>query len=161
MPLFLSAPSVVVAVIALLPIAYLLVRTAEAGASRVAEILLRERTLLLIGRSVLLATLVTSLSIAIGVGLAFLATRTDLPGRRLVAAVAPLPLAIPSYVAAFAWISAVPEVAGLRRLGPRAHALLLPLRLPSRARGTAARRPRASGRSPGAWDAPLPRCSVR
>ena len=112
-PFFLSAPSVVVAVIALLPIAYLVVRTAEAGASRVAEIVLRERTVLLIGRSVLLAALVTSLSIAIGVGLAFLATRTDLPGRRVLAGLAPLPLAIPSYVAAFAWISAVPEVAGL------------------------------------------------
>ena len=112
-PLFLTAPSVVVAAIALLPIGYLVVRTAEAGVSRVAEIVLRERTGVLIARSVLLAALVTTLSIAIGVGLAFLATRTDLPGRRVVAALAPLPLAVPSYVAAFAWISAVPEVAGL------------------------------------------------
>ena len=112
-PLFLTAPSVLVAVIALLPIGYLLVRTAEAGAARVLAILLRERTLLLIGRSVLLAALVTLLSIVIGVCLAFLTTRTDVPGRRVLAALAPLPLAIPSYVAAFAWISAVPDIAGL------------------------------------------------
>ena len=112
-PLFLTVPSVVVAAIALLPIVYLVVRTAEAGLSRVLDIVLRERTVLLIGRSLLLVVLVTTLSLVIGVGLAFLTTRTDLPGRRLLAALAPLPLAIPSYVAAFAWISVVPEVAGL------------------------------------------------
>ena len=112
-PLFLTAPSVVVAAITLLPIVYLVVRTAEAGLSRVLDIVLRERTVLLIGRSLLLVVLVTTLSLVIGVGLAFLTTRTDLPGRRLLAALAPLPLAIPSYVAAFAWISVVPEVAGL------------------------------------------------
>ena len=57
--------------------------------------------------------LVTTLSVVIGVGLAFIATRSDVPGRRVIAAVAALPLAIPSYVAAFAWISAIPEIAGL------------------------------------------------
>ncbi|WP_392545204.1 ABC transporter permease [Oryzobacter telluris] len=103
----------VVALVALVPIAYLVVRAGEAGPARVAAIVLRERTAVLVGRSVLLVVLVTGLSLVIGVGLAFLATRTDLPGRRLLAAVAPLPLAVPSYVAAFAWISAVPEVAGL------------------------------------------------
>ncbi|GAA4403780.1 iron ABC transporter permease [Fodinibacter luteus] len=112
-PLFLTAPSVVVSLIALLPIGYLLIRTAEAGLARVVDILVRERTVELIARSLLLVVLVTSLSVAIGVGLAFLATRTDVPGRRTIAALAALPLAIPSYVAAFAWISAVPQLAGL------------------------------------------------
>jgi iron(III) transport system permease protein len=112
-PLFLSAPAVLVALIALLPIGYLLVRAADAGLARVLDILLRERTLELVVRSLLLVGLVTTLSVIIGVGLAFLATRTDVPGRRAIAVLAPLPLAIPSYVAAFAWISAVPEVAGL------------------------------------------------
>ena len=112
-PLYLGVPSVVVSIIALLPIAYLVVRTAEAGLARVLDIVLRPRTAELIGRSLLLVVLVTTLSVVIGVGLAFLTTRTDLPGRRVLAALAPLPLAVPSYVAAFAWISAVPEVAGL------------------------------------------------
>ena len=64
-------------------------------------------------RRLLLVTLVTALSVVIGVGLAFLAARTNVPGRRVLAALAPLPLAIPSYVAAFAWISALPQIAGL------------------------------------------------
>ena len=49
----------------------------------------------------------------VGVALAYLVTRTDLPGRRLVGVLAPLPLAVPSYVAAFAWVSSVPGFAGL------------------------------------------------
>ncbi|WP_377643342.1 ABC transporter permease [Oryzobacter terrae] len=112
-PAFLTAPAVVVAVLALLPLAYLVVRAGEAGPARVVDVVLRERTAALVGRSVLLVALVTLLALGIGVGLAFLVARTDVPGRRLLGALAPLPLAVPSYVAAFAWISAVPEVAGL------------------------------------------------
>jgi iron(III) transport system permease protein len=104
---------VVVALIALIPIGYLVVRAAEAGPGRIVDILARQRTMELVGRSLLLVTLVTALSVAIGVGLAFLAARTDVPGRRVLAALAPLPLAIPSYVASFAWISALPQIAGL------------------------------------------------
>jgi len=104
---------VVVALIALIPIGYLVVRAAEAGPGRIVAILARQRTVELVGRSLLLVTLVTALSVVIGVGLAFLAARTDVPGRRVLAALAPLPLAIPSYVAAFAWISALPQIAGL------------------------------------------------
>jgi iron(III) transport system permease protein len=112
-PPVLAAAGILVAVVALLPLVYLVVRAAEAGADGVAEILLRERTLLLVGRSLALVALVTAGSLVLGVGLAFLTERTDVPGRSALAALAPLPLAVPSYVAAFAWVSAVPEVAGL------------------------------------------------
>ncbi len=111
--MFLTAPAVVVALVAVLPICYLAVRAGEAGPARVLEILVRERTGVLLARSLLLVTLVTALSLAIGTVLAVLVSRTDLPGRRVLAVLAPLPLAVPSYVAAFAWVSAVPDVAGL------------------------------------------------
>ena len=106
-------PAVIVSFIALLPIGYLLIRAADAGLARIVDVLARERTVELVGRSLLLVGLVTTFSVVIGVGLAFMATRTDVPGRRVIATLAPLPLAIPSYVAAFAWISVVPEIAGL------------------------------------------------
>ncbi|HYN29975.1 MAG TPA: iron ABC transporter permease [Dermatophilaceae bacterium] len=112
-PPLLTLPALLVAGVALLPLAYLLVRAAEAGPVRVAGILLRERTVLLVGRSLLLVLLVTAACLVLGVALAFLTTRTDLPGRAVLAALAPLPLAVPSYVAAFAWVSAAPQVAGL------------------------------------------------
>ena len=49
---------------------------------------------------------VTAASVVIGVGLAWLVTRTDLPGRRAFAVAVALPLVIPSYVAALALLGA-------------------------------------------------------
>ncbi len=112
-PMFLTAPALLATMAALLPIGYLALRAAEAGPARILEILVRERTLPLVGRSLLLVLLVTFLSLVIGIGLALLVSRTDVPGRRVLAVLAPLPLAVPSYVAAFAWISTVPRIAGL------------------------------------------------
>ena len=74
--------------------------------------LLRDRTLWLVLRSLGLAAAVTAAALVVGVGLAWTTTRTDLPGRRAWGVLAALPLAVPSFVAAFAWISAVPSVAG-------------------------------------------------
>lgn len=105
-------PAVAVSGFALLPIAYLLVRASEAGGDRIFELLWRERMLTLALRSLWLAGSVTFACIVIGVLLAFLVTRTDLPGRRIWTVVAVLPLAVPSYVAAYTWIAAVPGLAG-------------------------------------------------
>jgi iron(III) transport system permease protein len=113
LPLGLAGAALPAALVALLPLVYLLVRTAEAGWPRVADILLRERTLALVLRSLSLTALVTAGCLLIGVVLALLVTRTDMPGRRLVAALAPLPLAVPSYVFAFGWIGAFPGITGL------------------------------------------------
>jgi iron(III) transport system permease protein len=98
--------------IGLLPIGYLLVRTLEAGAERVWEIVSRPGTVELVARSLGLVAVVTGLCLLIGVGLAALVTRTTLPGRRVLGILAALPLAIPSYVAAFAWVAAVPWARG-------------------------------------------------
>ncbi|MBA3251321.1 MAG: iron ABC transporter permease, partial [Geodermatophilaceae bacterium] len=72
----------------------------------------RVRSLEQLGRSVLLAGTVTAGSLVLGVASAWVVTRTDLPLRRFWAVLAALPLAIPTYVAAYAWIAALPEVAG-------------------------------------------------
>lgn len=106
-------PALLAAALAAMPVGYLLLRAAEAGGSRVVEIVLRERTGELLGRSLLLTALVTVLATVFGVGMAALVARTDLPGRRVIGVLAALPLAVPSYVAAFTWISAVPAVEGL------------------------------------------------
>lgn len=111
-PAVLLVPALVAAAIALLPLAYLVLRTAEAGWAAVADILFRERTLALAFRSLSLAAAVTGASAVVGVGLAWLVTRTDLPGRRAWMVVAALPLAMPSFVAAYAWVSVAPGIAG-------------------------------------------------
>lgn len=105
-------PACLAAAVAVLPIGYLLVRAGEAGVADVVAILVRERTVLLVLRSLGLAAAVTACCLVIGVALAWLTTRTDLPGRRAWAVVAALPLAVPSYVAAYSWLSVAPSLAG-------------------------------------------------
>ena len=108
----LVAPAVLAAVVAVLPIGYLLVRAADAGPDAVVATLWRERTLWLVLRSLALAGAVTATAVVVGVALAWLTTRTTLPGRRAWTVVAALPLAVPSFVAAYAWVSVAPGVAG-------------------------------------------------
>ncbi|PRC53780.1 iron ABC transporter permease, partial [Mycobacterium sp. ITM-2017-0098] len=55
---------------------------------------------------------VTIACVVLGVGLAVLVTRTDLRGRRALAVTLTLPLAMPSYLPAYLWVSAYPTVSG-------------------------------------------------
>ncbi|MET8333977.1 iron ABC transporter permease [Streptosporangium canum] len=106
-PAGLLTPAAVTAALALLPVGYLMVRSAEGGLDGVARTLLRARTLELALRSLGLAAVVTALCVAIGISLAWLVIRSDLPGRRFFGILAALPLAVPSYVAAYTWVAAV------------------------------------------------------
>lgn len=110
-PVLLAAAAVAVAV-ALIPLVYLAVRTTEAGWSRIAGELFTSRTGLLAARSLALAAVVTTACLALGVGSAFLVTRTDLPGQRTFGVLAALPLAIPTYVAGFAWVATTEAFTG-------------------------------------------------
>ncbi len=88
-----------------IPLWYLLLRTAEADSALLRELLFRPRTLQLLLNTLALTAYVLVLSTAIGVPLAWLTVRTDLPGRRLVTFLAVMPLAIPGYVMAHALLS--------------------------------------------------------
>jgi iron(III) transport system permease protein len=90
----------------LLPLGYLVVRAAEADSSSW-DLILRSRTVWLGLRSAGLAFAVTIAAVALGVPLAWLTTRTDLPFRRAWAVAVSLPLVIPSYVGAFALLGAL------------------------------------------------------
>lgn len=91
---------------AALPLVYLVVVVAG-SASEAAETIWRARTGELVLRSVLLTAAVTATSIAIAVPLAWLTVRTDLPGRKAWTVAAALPLVIPSYIGAYALLSAL------------------------------------------------------
>ncbi|MFQ5611768.1 MAG: ABC transporter permease [Anaerolineae bacterium] len=105
-PLFLLAAGGGIVAAALLPLGYLLIRAAGAGA-KVWDILLRPRTIQIFFGSAGLALSVTTLAIAIGVLLAWLTARTDLPGRRFWSVATVLPLVLPSYVGAYTLIAAL------------------------------------------------------
>ncbi len=111
-PAPLLAPATLAALVALLPLGYLVVRALSDGVGGFVDVVARDRTLALVGRSLSLAGVTTAGCLVLGVGLAYLLTRTTFPGRQLVRVLATLPLAIPSYVAAFAWLAAFPRFDG-------------------------------------------------
>ena len=98
----------VLALVAVAPV-YLVVRASEATSSSW-DLILRGRTATLTLNTLGLAAAVTAASTAIGVAAAWIAVRTDIPGRRVWATAFALPLVFPSYVGAFALLAA---------LGPR------------------------------------------
>ncbi|MBA2555728.1 MAG: iron ABC transporter permease, partial [Chloroflexi bacterium] len=104
-PLGLAVSGLVVASLATLPIAYLAVRALGADAGAI-DLVLRPRTLQVLASTVALALAVGIATALIGVPLAWLTTRTDLPLRRMWLVATVVPLAIPSYVIAFALVAA-------------------------------------------------------
>jgi iron(III) transport system permease protein len=108
-PLFIWLPAAAVALLMLVPPFYLAVRAAEAGTG-VFDLLFNMRTLGILVRTGLLMALVTAVCVALGVSLAWLTVRTDMPLRRTFAVLTTLPLVVPSYV--FALIAVV-------AIGPR------------------------------------------
>ena len=98
-PTLLIASAVVVALASLLPIAYLIARSAAAG-SGLLDIVLEANVLPVFGRTFLLIGLVTSLSLFVAVPVAWLTVKTDIPLRRVLSVASVLPLVIPSFVMA-------------------------------------------------------------
>ena len=105
-PLLLRVSAIVIAVAVLLPLVYLLIRAGESG-PRFWDIVSRPETRRVFWNSVVLTVLVTGTSSIIGVTLAWLTTRTDMPGRSFWAIATSLPLVLPSYVGAFALLGAI------------------------------------------------------
>ena len=108
-PIWLLLAGALVAAAAALPLAYLVIVIGEA-AGNAWDAIWRERTATLVLRSLGLTAAVTATAVAIAVPAAWLTVRTDLPGRRLWTVLLTLPLVVPSYIGAYALISA---------LGPR------------------------------------------
>ena len=101
----LAAGAAAAVAIAVIPLIYLIARTAEYSPAVLLDQLGTPRIARLASTSLSLVAVATSLCLVIGVSLAVLVTRTRLPGRKALAVAAALPLAIPSYVAAFGWSS--------------------------------------------------------
>ena len=98
--LLLWIPTALVLAAVLLPLFYLILRAAQGGQQTLA-LLLRGRTLEILGNSLALAGSVAGASAILATGYGWLTTRTDIPGRRWLQVLGPLPLVIPSYVGAY------------------------------------------------------------
>jgi iron(III) transport system permease protein len=87
-----------VAVGMVLPVAHLVLRASEAADPL--GLAASARTVHAIGRTVALAATVTAGAVALGVALAWVLERTDVPGRDVLGVVAAVPLVVPTYVLA-------------------------------------------------------------
>jgi iron(III) transport system permease protein len=104
-PFVLWAAALLAGLAALLPVIYLIVRTAGAG-GEVWDLFFRARTAAILGRTLLLISTVTAFSALVAVPVAWLTLRTDLPFRRVLSVATALPLVVPSYVMAMVIIEA-------------------------------------------------------
>lgn len=100
------------AAVALIPLLYLIVRAGQAGWPRIVAVLTRPRTLETIGTSVALAATVVLACLLVGVPAAWLLARARLPLTGMWVVLLALPLAVPSYVAAYTWIAQFPAMNG-------------------------------------------------
>lgn len=113
LPASLIVASILVGAAALLPLIYLIERAFHDGASQAATALLRPRVGMLFANTLTLVLAVCAIATVIGVLTAWAITRLRLPAPRLWVILACLPLSIPSFVGAFAWLSVFPQITGL------------------------------------------------
>ncbi len=90
----------------LIPLLYLVVRALEADGSSLQEIVFRQRNFLLLGNTFVLSVSVLCGATLIALPAAWLTARAKLPFSRFWVVAATLPLAVPSYVGAFALLAA-------------------------------------------------------
>ncbi|WP_335998835.1 ABC transporter permease [Halorientalis halophila] len=95
-----------VAVLVLLPLTWLFIASNRIGFASGLEIVTQPRTIQVVVNSIVMMTAVTAISILIGVPLAYLTVRTDLPLRRPLTVLLALPLVVPSYIGAITFVSA-------------------------------------------------------
>lgn len=111
-PRWLLLLAVASAAVSMVPLGYLLVRTAGAGGDQIMAVLTRPRTWEVAGNSLSLAVAVAATCIVLGIPAAWLVARSDLFWHRGWLVLLALPLAIPSYVAAYAWVALFPGLSG-------------------------------------------------
>jgi iron(III) transport system permease protein len=96
-----------------IPLGYVVWGTVSVGWTRAYELVVRPRVGELLINTVALVFITVPLCVLIGVGLAWLTERTDLPGRGFWRPLFVAPLAVPAFVNSYAWVGVVPSIHGL------------------------------------------------
>ncbi|WP_255194023.1 ATP-binding cassette domain-containing protein [Natronobeatus ordinarius] len=105
LPIGLTLLAGAVSAVIVIPVLWVGVVALSVEYERAAAIVFRARTLEILLNTLALVVVVTTLSVLIAVPLAFLTTLTNLPYRRLWIVALSLPLVVPSFTSAFAFIS--------------------------------------------------------
>ena len=110
-PAWLTAAGLSVGALAMIPVAYLVARSFESG-DEAWETLLRPRTAQLVVNSLVLAVSVGVTSLLLGTVSGWMLAHVRLRGRVLWGVIVTLPLAVPSYLAAYGWLVLIPSLSG-------------------------------------------------
>jgi iron(III) transport system permease protein len=109
-PAGLLAASALGAALVLLPIGLTALRAGEVGGAQIGELLFRPLVGTLLINTASLVAVAVVLSAVLGTTIAWFVERTELPGRRIWAVLAAVPLAIPSFTTSYAWVSISPDL---------------------------------------------------
>jgi iron(III) transport system permease protein len=111
-PLVVLALAVGVALLSILPPAVVAEQALSVGWRQAGDLLLRPLVGTLLMHTVLLTVAATAGCVVIGTAVAWCVERTDLPGRRVWAVLAALPITVPAFVTSFSWVSLTAAVQG-------------------------------------------------
>ena len=109
-------PALLVVLGVTVPLGYLLARAAQADLAQLDALVWRARTWHLFVNTTLLGVGVLAAAALLAFPLAWLTTRTDLRGRRLLTLLGVLPLAVPGYVMAYVLLATTGDYGTLARL---------------------------------------------
>jgi iron(III) transport system permease protein len=96
-----------------IPLGYVVWGAVSVGWIRAYELVVRPRVGELLFNTVALVVVTVPLCVVIGVGVAWLVERTDLPGRAFWRPLFVAPLAVPAFVNSYAWVGVIPSLNGL------------------------------------------------
>jgi iron(III) transport system permease protein len=108
-----STASIVISALALLPLAFVMFITLTTGWATIVQLVWRPRVFELLSNTVALILITLPLCVLLGVALAWLTERTNLPGRRGWSLLATAPIAVPAFVHSYGWVSLIPSLHGL------------------------------------------------
>jgi iron(III) transport system permease protein len=97
----------------LIPLGYVAWAAASIGWTKAYDLVVRPRVGELLFNTVALVVVTVPLCVVIGVGVAWLVERTDLPGRTFWRPLFVAPLAVPAFVNSYAWVGVIPSLHGL------------------------------------------------
>jgi iron(III) transport system permease protein len=109
---WLAGAALLAASAAAIPLVYLVVRAAESGLAAVVETLSRGRVLEYAANSLSLAAATTATALVLGTATAVVLSRVRVPLARTWLLISALPLAVPSYLAGYGWLVAIPSLNG-------------------------------------------------
>ncbi|WP_330183106.1 iron ABC transporter permease [Nocardia sp. NBC_01503] len=115
-----TRPGLLVTIIALLlvaatfvPLGYIVSTLLSTGFHETAQLVFRPRVGELLRNTVSLVVITVPVCLVLGIGLAWIVERTDVPGTAWWGPIFAAPLAVPAFVNSYGWVSAFPSLNGL------------------------------------------------